>query len=57
MTAFLFAIVSDGVFNALESVLTQVVNAIIGLQENSNGQPLYVSGVSEGDIVKITTRC
>lgn len=49
--------VSDGVFNALAPVLTQVVNAVNGLQANSQGgQPLYVEGVSDGDIVRITTR-
>lgn len=47
--------VSDGVFNALAPVLTQVVNAVNGLQANSQGgQPLYVEGVSDGDIVRIT---
>lgn len=49
--------VSDGVFNALAPVLTQVVNAVNDLQANSNnGKPLYVEGVSDGDIVRITTR-
>ena len=49
--------VSDGVFNALAPVLTQVVNAVNGFHANSsNGQPLYVEGVSDGDIVRITTR-
>ena len=49
--------VSDGVFNALAPVLTQVVNAVNNLQANSsNGQALYVEGVSDGDIVRITTR-
>lgn len=48
--------VSDGVFNALAPVLTQVINAINGLQSNQmGGQPLYVEGVSDGDIVRITT--
>ncbi len=48
--------ISDGVFNALAPVLTQVVNAVNNLQANSyGGQPLYVEGVSDGDIVRITT--
>lgn len=51
------ASVSDGVFNALAPVLTQVCNAVNNLQANaSGGQPLYVEGVSDGDIVRITTK-
>ena len=45
--------VSDGVFNALAPVLTSVANAINNSAKN--GTALYVEGVSEGDIVKITT--
>ena len=45
--------VSDGVFNALAPVLTSVANAISN--SNSNGTPLYVEGLSDGDIVRITT--
>lgn len=48
------ASVSDGVFNALAPVLTHMVNAINSMNSGS-GQPLYVEGVSDGDIVKITT--
>lgn len=48
------ASVSDGVFNAMAPVLTQMCNAINTMNTGS-GQPLYVEGVSEGDIVKITT--
>ena len=47
------ASVSDGVFNALAPVLTQMINTMNNM--NTNGTPLYVEGVSEGDIVKITT--
>lgn len=47
------ASVSDGVFNALAPVLTQMINTMNNM--NRNGTPLYVEGVSEGDIVKITT--
>ena len=45
--------VSDGVFNALAPVLTSVANAISN--SNSKGTPLYVEGLSDGDIVRITT--
>lgn len=48
--------VSDGVFNALNPVLTQVCNAINSMGNGSSGQPLYVEGVSDGDIVRITTK-
>lgn len=48
------ASVSDGVFNAMAPVLTQMCNAINTMNTGS-GQPLYVEGVSEGDIVRITT--
>lgn len=49
--------VSDGVYNALNPVLTYLCNAIIAMGEGQqNGQPLYVEGVSEGDIVRVTTR-
>ena len=48
--------VSDGVFNALNPVLTQVCNAINSMGSGSSGQPLYVEGVSDGDIVRITTK-
>lgn len=48
--------VSDGVFNALNPVLTQVCNAINAMGNGSSGQPLYVEGVSDGDIVRITTK-
>ncbi len=47
--------VSDGVFNALNPVLTQVCNAINSMG-NGSSQPLYVEGVSDGDIVRITTK-
>ena len=45
--------VSDAVFNSLAPVLTSLCNSINEM--NSNGTALYVEGVSEGDIVKITT--
>lgn len=49
--------VSDGVYNALNPVLTYLCNAIIAMREGQqNGQPLYVEGVSEGDIVRVTTK-
>lgn len=49
--------VSDGVYNALNPVLTYLCNAIIAMGEGQqNGQPLYVEGVSEGDIVRVTTK-
>ena len=49
--------VSDGVYNALNPVLTYLCNAIIAMGEGQqNGQPLYAEGVSEGDIVRVTTK-
>lgn len=44
--------VSDAVYNVMTPVLTSLVSSINRM--NSNGTPLYVEGVSEGDIVKIT---
>lgn len=49
------ASVSDGVFNALNPVLTKMVVAINKMNSAGNGQALYVEGVSDGDIVRITT--
>ena len=47
--------VSDGVFNALNPVLTKMVVAINKMNSGVKGQALYVEGVSDGDIVRITT--
>jgi len=47
--------VSDGVFNALNPVLTKMVVAINKMNSSGKGQALYVEGVSDGDIVRITT--
>lgn len=47
--------VSDGVFNALNPVLTKMVVAINKMNSAGKGQALYVEGVSDGDIVRITT--
>ena len=44
--------VSDAVYNVMTPVLTSLVSSINRM--NSSGTPLYVEGVSEGDIVKIT---
>lgn len=44
--------VSDAVYNVMTPVLTSLVTSINRM--NSSGTPLYVEGVSEGDIVKIT---
>lgn len=44
--------VSDAVYNVMTPVLTNLVSSINRM--NSSGTPLYVEGVSEGDIVKIT---
>lgn len=44
--------VSDAVYNVMTPVLTSLVSSINRI--NSSGTPLYVEGVSEGDIVKIT---
>lgn len=44
--------VSDAVYNVMVPVLTSLVSSINRM--NSSGTPLYVEGVSEGDIVKIT---
>lgn len=44
--------VSDAVYNVMTPVLTSLVSSINRM--NSGGTPLYVEGVSEGDIVKIT---
>lgn len=49
------ASVSDGVFNALNPVLTKMVVAINKMNSGGRGQALYVEGVSDGDIVRITT--
>ena len=49
------ASVSDGVFNALNPVLTKMVVAINKMNSGGKGQALYVEGVSDGDIVRITT--
>lgn len=49
------ASVSDGVFNALNPVLTKMVVAINKMNSAGKGQALYVEGVSDGDIVRITT--
>lgn len=49
------ASVSDGVFNALNPVLTKMVVAINNMNSGGRGQALYVEGVSDGDIVRITT--
>jgi hypothetical protein len=46
--------VSDAVFNALNPVLSYLATSI-NQMNSGNGQPLYVDGVSEGDIVKIVT--
>lgn len=46
--------VSDAVYNAMAPVLTHLINSINRMND-TNGKPLYVEGVSEGDIVKITT--
>jgi len=45
--------VSDAVFNSLAPVLTKMTAAINDM--NKNGKPLYVEGLSDGDIVRITT--
>lgn len=44
--------VSDAVYNVMTPVLTSLVSSINRM--SSSGTPLYVEGVSEGDIVKIT---
>ena len=44
--------VSDAVYNVMTPALTSLVSSINRM--NSSGTPLYVEGVSEGDIVKIT---
>ena len=44
--------VSDAVYNVMTPVLTSLVSSINRM--NSSGTPLYVEGVSDGDIVKIT---
>lgn len=44
--------VSDAIYNVMTPVLTSLVSSINRM--NSSGTPLYVEGVSEGDIVKIT---
>lgn len=44
--------VSDAVYNVMTPILTSLVSSINRM--NSSGTPLYVEGVSEGDIVKIT---
>jgi len=47
--------VSDAVFNTMNPVLTHLVASINKLNNSNTGTPLYVEGVNEGDIVRITT--
>lgn len=47
--------VSDAVFNSMNPVLTHLVASINKMNNSQKGTPLYVEGVSEGDIVRITT--
>ena len=46
--------VADAVYNVMTPVLTSLVVAI-NKMNSGNGQALYVEGVSDGDIVRITT--
>lgn len=46
--------VADAVYNVMTPVLTSLVVAI-NKMNSGNGQALYVEGVSNGDIVRITT--
>lgn len=46
--------VADAVYNVMNPVLTSLVVAI-NKMNSGNGQALYVEGVSDGDIVRITT--
>lgn len=46
--------VADAVYNVMTPVLTSLVVAI-NKMNSENGQALYVEGVSDGDIVRITT--
>lgn len=46
--------VADAVYNVMTPVLTNLVVAI-NKMNSGNGQALYVEGVSDGDIVRITT--
>lgn len=47
--------VSDAVFNTMNPVLTHLVASINKMNNSNTGTPLYVEGVNEGDIVRITT--
>lgn len=46
--------VADAVYNVMTPVLTSLVVAI-NKMNSGNGQAIYVEGVSDGDIVRITT--